>query len=69
VGWLSVLTFGESWHNNHHAFPTSAFHGLRRRELDLGGLFIGFLERVGLAWQVVRVSPERQSEKAAAGAA
>jgi stearoyl-CoA desaturase (delta-9 desaturase) len=68
VAWLSVATFGESWHNNHHAFPTSAFHGLRRRELDLGGLFIGALERVGLAWQVVRVSPERQRQKAAPGA-
>ncbi len=68
VGWLSLATFGESWHNNHHAFPTSAFHGLRRRELDLGGLFIRALERVGLAWDVVRVSPERQREKAAAGA-
>ncbi len=69
VAWLSVATFGESWHNNHHAFPTSAFHGLRRRELDLGGLFIALLERVGLAWQVVRVSPERQIEKASAGPA
>ncbi|MDQ3319045.1 MAG: fatty acid desaturase [Actinomycetota bacterium] len=66
VGWLSLATFGESWHNNHHAFPTSAFHGLRRWELDLGGLFIRALERAGLAWEVVRVSPERQREKAAA---
>jgi stearoyl-CoA desaturase (Delta-9 desaturase) len=64
VAWLAVATFGESWHNNHHAFPTSAFHGLRRHELDLGGLFISALERVGLAWQVVRVSPERQRQKA-----
>ena len=40
VVWLAPLTFGESWHNNHHAFPTSAFHGLRRRELDIGGLVI-----------------------------
>jgi stearoyl-CoA desaturase (delta-9 desaturase) len=69
VGWLSILTFGESWHNNHHAFPSSAFHGLRRRELDLGGLFIRLLERVGLAWQLVRVSPERQAERSAAGPA
>ena len=69
VGWLSLATFGESWHNNHHAFPTSAFHGLRRREIDLGGLFIRLLERLGLAWELVRVSPERQSEKAAAGPA
>lgn len=67
--WLAPLSFGESWHNNHHAFPTSAFHGLRRRELDLGGLFISALERIGLAWDVVRVSPERQREKAAAGTA
>jgi stearoyl-CoA desaturase (delta-9 desaturase) len=65
VAWLSLVTLGESWHNNHHAFPTSAFHGLRRRELDLGGLFITALERVGLAWRVVRVSPERQRQKAA----
>jgi stearoyl-CoA desaturase (Delta-9 desaturase) len=66
VAWLSVATFGESWHNNHHAFPTSAFHGLRRRELDLGGLFIRLLESLGLAWQVVRVSPERQQARRAA---
>jgi stearoyl-CoA desaturase (Delta-9 desaturase) len=66
VAWLSLPTFGESWHNNHHAFPTSAFHGLRRRELDLGGIFIRTLERLGLAWRVVRVPPERQRAKAAA---
>jgi fatty-acid desaturase len=63
VGWLALATFGESWHNNHHAFPTSAFHGLRRAELDLGGHFIRTLERLGLAWDVVRVSPERQRER------
>ncbi|MDX6724075.1 MAG: hypothetical protein QOD73_2479 [Solirubrobacteraceae bacterium] len=66
VGWLSLATFGESWHNNHHAFPTSAFHGLRPREVDLGGQFIRALERLGLAWDVVRVSPGRQERRAAA---
>jgi len=66
VGWLSLATFGESWHNNHHAFPTSAFHGLRAQELDLGGQFICALERLGLAWDVVRVSPERQQRRLAA---
>jgi stearoyl-CoA desaturase (delta-9 desaturase) len=65
MGWLSLATFGESWHNNHHAFPTSAFHGLRRRELDLGGQLISALERLGLAWDVVRVSPERKRQRAA----
>jgi stearoyl-CoA desaturase (Delta-9 desaturase) len=69
VAWLSLATFGESWHNNHHAFPTSAFHGLRRRELDIGDLFISALEAAGLAWQVVRIAPERQREKAAPGTA
>jgi stearoyl-CoA desaturase (delta-9 desaturase) len=38
LGWLAPLSFGEAWHNNHHAFPTSAFHGLERREIDLSGL-------------------------------
>ena len=68
VAWLSLATFGESWHNNHHAFPTSAFHGLRTRELDIGGQFIRVLERLGLAWDVVRVSPERQQRRVAAPA-
>ncbi len=35
--WLSLLSLGESWHNNHHAFPTSAFHGLRWHEVDVSG--------------------------------
>jgi stearoyl-CoA desaturase (Delta-9 desaturase) len=66
VGWLAVLSFGESWHHNHHAFPRSAFHGLRRTEVDISGWVIAGLERVGLAWNVVRVSPERQRSKALA---
>jgi stearoyl-CoA desaturase (delta-9 desaturase) len=64
VFWLAVPSFGESWHHNHHAFPTSAFHGLRRREIDPGGLVIRALERLGLAWDVVRPSAERQAAKA-----
>jgi stearoyl-CoA desaturase (Delta-9 desaturase) len=65
LAWLAPLSFGEAWHNNHHAFPTSARHGLGRWQLDLSALFIGALERVGLAWDVVRVSPERQEAKLA----
>jgi len=61
--WLAPITFGESWHNNHHAFPNSAFHGLRRWELDLGGLVIRGLERLGLASNVTRISPQRQQVK------
>ena len=63
LAWLAPLSLGEAWHNNHHAFPTSAEHGLRRRELDPSAWFIGALERVGLAWDVVRVSTERQAAK------
>jgi fatty-acid desaturase len=65
LAWLAPITFGESWHNNHHAFPTSAEHGLGRREFDVSALVIRGLERAGLAWDVVRVSPERQAAKLA----
>jgi stearoyl-CoA desaturase (delta-9 desaturase) len=61
VGWLALPSLGESWHNNHHAFPTSAEHGLRRRQLDLSAMVIRALERSGLAWDVVRVSGPRQA--------
>jgi stearoyl-CoA desaturase (delta-9 desaturase) len=54
---------GESWHNNHHAFPTSARHGLRWWQIDVSALVITLLEKCGLAWNVVRVSPERQERK------
>jgi stearoyl-CoA desaturase (delta-9 desaturase) len=64
VFWLALPSFGESWHHNHHAFPTSARHGLGRTEIDISALVIGAMERVGLAWDVVRVSPERQRLKA-----
>ncbi|HEX8744030.1 MAG TPA: acyl-CoA desaturase [Thermoleophilaceae bacterium] len=64
LAWLAPITFGESWHNNHHAFPTSARHGLARRQLDPGAWLITGLERSRLAWDVVRISPERQRAKA-----
>jgi stearoyl-CoA desaturase (delta-9 desaturase) len=63
VFWLAVPTFGESWHHNHHAFPRSAMHGLRWWEVDLGGLVIRAMRRVGLAWNVVMISPERQEQR------
>jgi stearoyl-CoA desaturase (delta-9 desaturase) len=63
LAWLSLLSFGEAWHNNHHAFPTSAAHGLRWWEIDTSSLVIRGLERVGLAWDVVRIDPSRQQKK------
>jgi stearoyl-CoA desaturase (delta-9 desaturase) len=68
VWWLSWLSFGESWHNNHHAFPTSARHGLGRWQLDPSALVIRGLEACGLVWDVVRVTPERQRKAALPGA-
>ena len=68
VAWLAPLSFGESWHHNHHAFPRSAFHGLKRTEaaLDPGGWVIRLMERVGLAWNVIRIAPDRQAAKLSA---
>jgi stearoyl-CoA desaturase (delta-9 desaturase) len=63
LAWLAPFTFGEAWHNNHHAFPTSAIHGLGRWELDISGGIIWTLEKLGLAWDVVRIAPERQAQK------
>src|SRR5579864_6658743 len=54
---VGLLAFGEGWHNNHHAFPRSAFHGLRWWQFDLSGLLIRLLERLGLAHDVYRVAP------------
>jgi stearoyl-CoA desaturase (delta-9 desaturase) len=64
VFWLALPSLGEAWHNNHHAFPTSARHGLRAREIDVAGLVIAAMERVGLAWNVVAVNSERMEAKA-----
>ena len=66
VFWLAPFSMGEAWHHNHHAFPTSAFHGLRfwERVADPTGLVIALLEKMGLVWDVVRVSPDRQAAKA-----
>ena len=63
VFWLSLPSLGESWHHNHHAFPRSAVHGLKRWELDPSALVISTMEKLGFAWNVVRISPERQAQK------
>jgi stearoyl-CoA desaturase (delta-9 desaturase) len=63
LAWLSLPTFGESWHNNHHAFPTSARHGLRWWQVDPSWIVIRALEVTGLAWDVVRVDERRQERK------
>jgi stearoyl-CoA desaturase (delta-9 desaturase) len=65
VFWLAIPSFGESWHHNHHTFPRSAKHGLKWWEIDPSAMVIGALKRVGLAWDVVTITPERQAQKLA----
>ncbi len=67
VFWLALPSFGESWHHNHHAFPRSASHGLKRWEIDPSAIVISAMEKVGLARNVVRITPERQVERQTGG--
>jgi stearoyl-CoA desaturase (delta-9 desaturase) len=50
--WVAVLTFGEGWHNNHHAHPQSARHGLTWYEVDMNWYAISVLKMLGLVWDV-----------------
>ncbi len=63
VFWLALPSMGEAWHNNHHAFPRSAYHGMRWWELDVSALVIRSMRRTGLAWNVIEVPSGRQREK------
>lgn len=47
-----LVALGEGWHNHHHAFPSSARHGLKWWEIDMSFLVIRIMERLGLAWRV-----------------
>ncbi len=54
---VGLLALGEGWHNNHHAFPYSARHGLRWWQPDASWCLIWIMERVGMAWKVKRPKP------------
>lgn len=56
---LALISFGESWHNNHHAFPTSAVHGIERRQIDMTAGIIRLLEKLHLAWDVKDVTEKQ----------
>jgi stearoyl-CoA desaturase (delta-9 desaturase) len=62
----ALLTLGEGWHNNHHAFPASARHGLWPHQIDMTYMTIRALERVGLASAVIVPDAEAIAAKAAA---
>ncbi len=55
--WVAVLSFGEGWHNNHHAFARSARHGLRWWEIDVTWYTIRLMEKLHLAWNVHVADP------------
>lgn len=63
VWWVGILACGEGWHNNHHAMPKSAQHGMASHEFDITWLTIWALEKVGLAKSVVRPNPQVASAK------
>jgi stearoyl-CoA desaturase (delta-9 desaturase) len=61
--WVALLTFGEGWHNNHHAHPGSSRHGLAWYELDLNWYVIATLRTFGLTWDVKARSLTRDKSK------
>lgn len=66
-GWVAAVTFGEGWHNNHHAFPRSARHGLTWKEFDVNWVQIRLLEKLGLisdvyAYDLKQEQPESTME-------
>ncbi len=69
LAWLAPITFGEAWHNNHHAFPTSARHGLGRRQADPGAWLIAASSAAGWRGGSYACVPSiRRAKRIAAGA-
>jgi stearoyl-CoA desaturase (delta-9 desaturase) len=64
--WVALLSFGEGWHNNHHAHPVSARHGLAWYEFDFNWIVISTLRMLGLVWDVKVAKINEQVEEAAA---
>jgi fatty-acid desaturase len=62
-GLIAAITWGEGWHNNHHAYPRSARHGLAWYEIDLNWIQIRLLEMVGLAKDVYTYSEKEQKKR------
>jgi stearoyl-CoA desaturase (delta-9 desaturase) len=61
---IAILAMGEGWHNNHHAFPSMAFHGMTRAQVDVSAAIIRFLMRRGLVWNVKLPSPDLVARRA-----
>jgi stearoyl-CoA desaturase (delta-9 desaturase) len=65
--WVAIVTYGEGWHNNHHAFQTSAAHGLDWWEIDTTYIAIKLMSYVGLASDVKVAKPEKNSARSTTG--
>ena len=63
LAWLSPFTFGEAWHNNHHAFPSAAIYGLDRFQIDIAGIVLLGLERVGLVSDLKRPDQSQRTRR------
>jgi sn-1 stearoyl-lipid 9-desaturase len=61
--WVALFTWGEGWHNNHHAFPSSSRHGLKWYEMDMNWYVIWAMQRLGLAWNVYRHKLDRATAR------
>ncbi|MFN0119289.1 MAG: fatty acid desaturase, partial [Blastocatellia bacterium] len=65
--WVALVAHGEGWHNNHHAYPAAARHGLEWYEIDVNWYGIRFLQMLGLAWDIRLINLKKsESENAAA---
>ena len=65
--WVALFSFGEGWHNNHHAHPTSARHGLAWYEIDPSWMLLNVMKAVGLASNIKEAKlPNRLTEREAA---
>jgi stearoyl-CoA desaturase (delta-9 desaturase) len=64
---FGILAMGEGWHNNHHAFPRSAFHGMHWWQIDPSSYIILLMEKMGLVYDVVRISEDRKEKRRKGG--
>ena len=64
--WVAILSYGEGWHNNHHAYPRMALHGHKWWEIDTTYTVIRLLKLCGLAWNVVDYKSRSQTQSSAA---
>jgi stearoyl-CoA desaturase (delta-9 desaturase) len=65
IWWAALMTFGDSWHNNHHAYPASARHGLDWYEIDVNWYLIWTMKKLGLIREV-RLANPREGPRAPA---